>query len=185
MIRIIGLGPASLDRVPARARQHLLDPGVPVVLRTLAHPAAAELARLRRVEPCDDLYEQAEDFDEVYRGITARVLGRAAAGPVVYAVPGSAVVGERAVALIREAAAAAGIQVEVTPGESFLDLVLERAGADPLERGFQVLDGRIILCELGLPIWDMQAGDLMDGVEVMMASTFLFEAEGAKMVFSY
>ena len=142
MIRIIGLGPAGLDRVPARARQHLLDPGVPVVLRTLAHPAAAELARLRRVEPCDDLYEQAEDFDEVYRGITARVLGRAAAGPVVYAVPGSAVVGERAVALIREAAAAAGIPVEVTPGESFLDLVLERAGADPLERGFQVLDGR-------------------------------------------
>lgn len=58
---------------------------------------------------------------------------------------------------------------------------------DPLHLfdAIQVLDGRIILCELGLPIWDMQAEDLMDGVEVMMASTFLFEAEGAKMVFSY
>ena len=32
--------------------------------------------------------------------------------------------------------------MEITPGESFLDLVLERAGADPLERGLQVLDGR-------------------------------------------
>jgi tetrapyrrole methylase family protein/MazG family protein len=61
---------------------------------------------------------------------------------VVYAVPGSALVGERAVALIREAAAAAGIPVEVLPGESFLDLALERVEADPLERGFQVLDGR-------------------------------------------
>ncbi|RLD04038.1 MAG: hypothetical protein DRI56_11720 [Chloroflexota bacterium] len=58
---------------------------------------------------------------------------------------------------------------------------------DPVELfdAIQVLDGRIILCELGLPIWDMTAEDLVDGVEVMMASTFLFEAEGAKMTFSY
>lgn len=58
---------------------------------------------------------------------------------------------------------------------------------DPVELfdAIQVLDGRIILCELGLPIWDMTAEDLVDGVEVMMASTFLFEAEGAKMSFSY
>jgi len=58
---------------------------------------------------------------------------------------------------------------------------------DPLDlmEAIQVLEGRVILCELGLPIWDMKREDLMDGVEVMMASTFLFEAEGAKMVFSY
>jgi predicted peroxiredoxin len=54
-----------------------------------------------------------------------------------------------------------------------------------LFEAIQVLDGRIILCELGLPIWDMVAEDLVDGIEVMMASTFLFEAEGAKMVFCY
>lgn len=58
---------------------------------------------------------------------------------------------------------------------------------DPMDlfSAIQVLDGRVILCELGLPICDMKAEDLVDGVEVMMASTFLFEAEGAKMVFSY
>jgi len=58
---------------------------------------------------------------------------------------------------------------------------------DPLDlmEAIQVLEGRVILCELGLPIWDMKREDLMDGVEVMMASTFLFEAESAKMVFSY
>lgn len=58
---------------------------------------------------------------------------------------------------------------------------------DPVDLfdAIQVLDGRIILCELGLPIWDMTEEDLIDGVEVMMASTFLFEAEGAKMTFSY
>jgi predicted peroxiredoxin len=58
---------------------------------------------------------------------------------------------------------------------------------DPLELfdAIQVLDGRVILCELGLPVWDMKEEDLVDGVEVMMASTFLFEAESAKMTFSY
>jgi predicted peroxiredoxin len=58
---------------------------------------------------------------------------------------------------------------------------------DPLDlfEAIQVLDGRVILCELGLPIWDMEESDLVDDVEVMMASTFLFEAEGAKMVFCY
>ena len=58
---------------------------------------------------------------------------------------------------------------------------------DPVElfNAIQVLDGRIILCELGLPVWGMTEEDLVDGVEVMMASTFLFEAENAKLSFSY
>jgi len=141
MILIAGLGPAGLDRVEEVTRLRLLDPGLAVVVRTLQHPAAAELARRRTVEPCDDLYESAADFDEVYRSIARRVLARAAAGPVAYVVPGSPLVGERSVALIREAAAAAGLTVEIAAGESFLPLVLERAGADPLERGLQMLDG--------------------------------------------
>jgi tetrapyrrole methylase family protein/MazG family protein len=142
MILIAGLGPAGLDRVEAQVLRRLLDPALAVVVRTRRHPAAADLAGRRSVESCDDIYESAADFDEVYGAIARRVLDRAAAGPVAYAVPGSALVGERSVALIREGAAAAGIPVEVAAGESFLSLVLERAGADPLQRGLQVLDGR-------------------------------------------
>jgi predicted peroxiredoxin len=58
---------------------------------------------------------------------------------------------------------------------------------DPLDLydAIQVLEGRIILCELGLPIWDIKEEDLREGVEVMMASSFLFEAEGASMAYSY
>ena len=58
---------------------------------------------------------------------------------------------------------------------------------DPLDlyESIQVLDGRFILCELGMPIWDVKEEDLREGVEIMMASTFLFEAEGAKLSFSY
>ena len=47
------------------------------------------------------------------------------------------------------------------------------------------LDGRIILCELGLPNKGIKKEDLREGVEVMMASTFLFETEGAHLMFSY
>jgi len=49
----------------------------------------------------------------------------------------------------------------------------------------QVLDGRFILCELGMPIHDIKKEDLREGVEVMMASSFMFECEGAKLSFSY
>ena len=58
---------------------------------------------------------------------------------------------------------------------------------DPLHlyESIQVLDGRFILCELGLPNKGIKQEDLREGVEVMMASSFLLDAEDAKMVFSY
>lgn len=58
---------------------------------------------------------------------------------------------------------------------------------DPLHLydSIRVLDGRFILCELGLPAHDLKKEDLREGVEVMMASSFLFECDGAKLSFSY
>lgn len=49
----------------------------------------------------------------------------------------------------------------------------------------QTLDGRFILCELGLDTADIHKKDLRDGVEVMMASSFMFEIEDARLSFSY
>jgi tetrapyrrole methylase family protein/MazG family protein len=136
-VTVAGLGPAGLDRIPGWLLERLLDPGVRVIVRTLRHPAAAELAGRRRLDACDDLYEGEETFDDVYRGIVTRVLGAAAAGPVVYAVPGSPFVGEQTVAMLREAC-----EVEILAAESFLDLAMARLGFDPFTRGMQVLDGR-------------------------------------------
>ncbi len=58
---------------------------------------------------------------------------------------------------------------------------------DPIKlfESIQILDGRFILCELGLPNKGIKAEDLREGVEVMMASSFLLEAEGAKAVYCY
>jgi predicted peroxiredoxin len=58
---------------------------------------------------------------------------------------------------------------------------------DPIKLydSIKILDGRFILCELGLPNKDINKEDLREGVEVMMASSFLLEAEGAKAVYCY
>jgi len=58
---------------------------------------------------------------------------------------------------------------------------------DPIKlyESIQILDGRFILCELGLPNKGFSKEDLREGVEVMMASSFLLEAEDAKAVYCY
>ncbi|HJS72459.1 MAG TPA: nucleoside triphosphate pyrophosphohydrolase [Acidimicrobiia bacterium] len=137
MITITGLGPGALDRVPGPVRDLLLDEDRTVIVRTLRHPAASELAALRQVVTCDDLYESYEAFPDVYAAIAGRVLEAAASGPVVYAVPGSPVIGEFAVRRIMEQAPDA----ELIPSESFVDAVLAAVGYDPLDRGLQILNG--------------------------------------------
>ena len=99
-LTIIGLGPAGLDRLSAVALAALQDPARTVILRTLLHPASAELEALRAVTGCDDLYDSCSDFEDVYEAIADRVIASASNTSTVYAVPGSAVVGERAVAKI-------------------------------------------------------------------------------------
>lgn len=93
----------------------------------------------------------------------------------------AAATGEQVLMFFQPGAAKALVKGEL---EKFQEL---KGQPDPLMlyESIQVLDGRIILCELGLPIWDIDEKDLREGVEVMMASSFLFDAEGAHLVFSY
>jgi tetrapyrrole methylase family protein/MazG family protein len=110
----------------------------------LHHPSCRELAERREVESCDDLYKAAGSLDDVYTAIADRVLTAAAESPVAYAVPGSAVVGERAVAEIRRRAPLEGLDPEIAPGESFLDLVFAEAGIDPITTPVKIVDGRTL-----------------------------------------
>ncbi|MDX1691579.1 MAG: nucleoside triphosphate pyrophosphohydrolase [Acidimicrobiia bacterium] len=141
---IAGLGPAGFDRVPAGLAGRLLAPDHRVVARTLEPPAAALLADRRSVVGADDLSEAADGFDDVYAAIVERVVGHLESGPVAYVVPGSALVGERAVSLLRDRAASGGFEVEIVPGESFLELVFARTSLDPFARGFQLVDARAL-----------------------------------------
>ena len=137
MITIIGLGPGGIDRVPSPVLSLLKDSEQTLIIRTEHHPAAAQLAESRAVVFCDDLYESLETFEDVYAAIARRVLQSAKEGSVVYAVPGSPMIGEFAVRLLLDS----GQDIEVIPGESFVDAILAEVGYDPLDRGLQILNG--------------------------------------------
>ena len=143
-ITVVGLGPSDLSFVGQAQRDTMLDPGATVIVRTLLHPAAAELAGARAVESCDDLYETLESFDDVYDAIVSRVIDAASQSDVVYAVPGSASVGERAVSALRTLARERQIDVTVMSGISFLDLAYIACEIDPIADGLQVVGGGLM-----------------------------------------
>lgn len=136
MITVAGLGPGDYARIPNHVQDIITDRSKLVVSRTRHHPAADHLAGLRPVVFCDDLYDLASSFETVYEGITQRVLEAAEGGDVVYLVPGSPLMGELSVGLLIDS----GHEVEIIPGESFVDATLARVGCDPLDRGLQILN---------------------------------------------
>jgi tetrapyrrole methylase family protein / MazG family protein len=172
-ITIVGLGPAGVAHLGSDVATLLDDERATVIVRTLTHPSAESLAERREVVACDDLYESLMEFDEVYRAIAARVIDAAAGGPVVYAVPGSAIVGERAVPMIRTIAADVGIAVTVVPGLSFLDLAYIAVGVDPITDGAQILDARDLPDPLPLhiPTFITQVDSALRATDVSLALT--------------
>ena len=139
-ITIVGLGPANIQYLTLEAWETIRTADT-LLLRTAIHPAADDLlARGIAFASYDDLYESAGNFETVYRQIALDVVGRAeSVGKVVFAVPGSPLVAEKAVAFIRELAAAKQIIVDILPGMSFLELMFVRLGVDP-QQGLTVVD---------------------------------------------
>ncbi len=134
--------------------------------RTSRHPAVHELAAEGiELTAFDAIYDAAPSLDDAYARIVGGLVeaareavatgGEAMAqvggdvggegpGQVAYAVPGSAVVAERTVALLHEAARAGVVDVAVVPGLSFADLAWARLGIDPMATGASVVDGRAL-----------------------------------------
>src|SRR5688572_12632077 len=107
-ITIVGLGPGSADDITRRVWQ-AIETAETVILRTSRHPCVPDLPAGPKIIACDDLYETHAAFADVYDAIVARVISTAAAGDVVYAVPGDPMIGEATTAKLREAAVQAGI----------------------------------------------------------------------------
>lgn len=118
-IHIVGLGPGDPRQVTLETRD-LLASGIPVLLRTRHHPSAELLAP--GAPNCDDLYRSGADFDSVYAAVAERACTMAAASDLIFAVPGHPLFAERAVALILERAAEAGVGARVYPAVSFVDV---------------------------------------------------------------
>ena len=138
-VTVVGLGPAGADLLGNDATDQLTRAATHgrAYLRTARHPAAA---RFEGVPAFDDLYEGAATFDEVYAGIVEALVEAAlgaAPDPVLYAVPGSPLVAERSVDLLR---ADGRVEVSALPALSFLDLAWAALGVDPLAAGVRLVD---------------------------------------------
>jgi tetrapyrrole methylase family protein/MazG family protein len=133
---VVGLGPAGPDLLTAGTLAAI--EAIPVqLLRTRRHPAAMALPL---ADDFDEQYETAASFTDVYEGIVEAVVASAVAhGEVLYAVPGSPVVAERAVELL---VADGRVEVDVVPALSFLDLAWARLRVDPVALGARLVDGR-------------------------------------------
>lgn len=159
-VTLVGLGPGDLD-LTTPAAQDAIGSADRVVLRTRRHPAAAHLTG---AISCDDLYESAEDLDEVYAAIADRI-GELARehGHVVYAVPGSVSVAETAVALIRDRS---DLDCKVIDGLSFVELAWSRLGVDPFIDGVRLIDGHRFVEQAAGVSGPMLVGQC-DSVEVL------------------
>jgi len=139
-ITIVGLGPGAFGLITVETLE-MLKAARPLILRTAKHPTVSEM-RSRGIEfsSYDHIYEEKDSFEEVYSAIVSDCLAQAASGEnLVYAVPGSPLVAERTVILIRQLAMEQGITVNILPGMSFLEVLYTRLAIDPIE-GLTVLD---------------------------------------------
>jgi tetrapyrrole methylase family protein/MazG family protein len=139
-IVVVGLGPggmegvsvgtgAAIERIPRR------------FLRTARHPSAAAVPD---AVTFDGIYDRQSSLENVYRAIVEELVTAARDGDVLYAVPGSPLVAERTVELLR---VDPRVEVEVLPAMSFLDLVWARLGIDPLSSGVRLVDGHAFAVE--------------------------------------
>jgi tetrapyrrole methylase family protein/MazG family protein len=128
VLHIVGLGPGSAGLLTGETRE-LLSNGLPTVLRTRHHPTVGELPDADRSD-CDDLYARGMSFDQLYKEISDRVLGLAAQGDMVYAVPGHPLMAERSVQEIIHSAPARGVEVRVYSAVSYADVAAVALGID-------------------------------------------------------
>lgn len=139
-ITVVGLGPGRFGLITLESWQ-TMQAVEHLVLRTRIHPTVAEIEkRGLTFSSYDGFYEEAPDFETLYRHIAEDLLRRASEqGDIVYAVPGSPLVAERTVVLLRELAKETDIAVDILPGMSFVEVMYTRLGIDPIE-GLTILD---------------------------------------------
>ncbi len=136
VVRVVGLGPSTAEHITERTAR-LIRESPTVRFRTVVHPSAIAFGE---VTSYDELYERANSFDELYEEIVddlVRVAHESPGGEVLYVVPGSPVVAERTVELLREHD---DIEVVTEPAVSIIDVACAALGRDPMNAGLRILD---------------------------------------------
>ncbi|GAB6138987.1 bifunctional methyltransferase/pyrophosphohydrolase YabN [Halanaerobaculum tunisiense] len=138
MLQIVGLGPGELKLLTLEVYRTLRQADK-LYFRTEFHPAVEELKTEGiSIVSFDDLYEEAEEFAEVYQGIAEQITSLVQAGEdVVYAVPGHPLVAESSVQQIISQLEES--QYEILAGPSFVDAIFTSLNLDPIT-GVKVID---------------------------------------------
>jgi tetrapyrrole methylase family protein / MazG family protein len=135
VIKVIGLGAGELDQMPLGVYKCLTG-AEHVFLRTKEHPVIADLvAEGMTYTSFDSVYEEHDQFEEVYGAIVRTLLDESKDKDIIYAVPGHPLVAERTVQLLIEKKA----EIDIQGGQSFLDPLFTSLKMDPIE-GFQFVD---------------------------------------------
>ncbi|TCP52720.1 tetrapyrrole methylase family protein/MazG family protein [Tumebacillus sp. BK434] len=148
-VTVVGLGPGAWSGLPLgtyRMLEEQQQGGGAIYFRTERHPVVDDLRQQGIVfAVLDHFYEQAENFTDVYQSITEFLLKEALEKEhIIYAVPGHPGVAETTVQNLRRQGKAAGVEIVIGPGHSFLDDLLVAVGVDPAD-GMLLLDGTSLL----------------------------------------
>jgi len=126
MLTIIGLGPGEIDQLTIEALS-VLEAADTVYLRTERHPAVPALRKRfpsLEIRSFDAVYESQPTFEDVYAAIVAELMDHLRARDVVYCVPGSPVVDETTVELLRKLADVERVPIRLIHGLSYLEPVM-------------------------------------------------------------
>ena len=130
-LHLVGLGTGSY-RDLTMGTVELLQSGIPVILRTAVHPTVPWLdAEGILYSSCDDLYEGAEDFQDLYDQIAQRVLGELKQySEVIYGVPGHPLLAEKPSAILLQLQEEQGYEVCLHPAISALESIAATLALD-------------------------------------------------------
>ncbi|MDV2686761.1 nucleoside triphosphate pyrophosphohydrolase [Alkalihalophilus lindianensis] len=139
-ISVIGLGAGELEQLPLGVYRHLKQTDQ-LFVRTKDHPVLTELQEEGvTFQSFDSIYEQHDQFEDVYQSIVKKLINESSKGSITYAVPGHPFVAERTIQLLIEIAGNQDVHLEFLGGQSFLDPMYNALKIDPIE-GCQIVDG--------------------------------------------
>ena len=158
-IVLLGLGPGAPGQLTREAWE-VLSSAEEIYLRTSQHPVVEDLPEKVRIHSFDDIYQQKDNFEQVYQHIIDQIieLGKSEKG-VIYAVPGHPFVAEATGPEIMRIAKKIGIPVRIVGGMSFLEPTFSALGIDPLPNT-AIVDALTLLAEYS-PIFPPDAPALV------------------------
>lgn len=140
-IVVVGLGPGDVGQMTFDAVQRLTA-GELIILRTERHPVVKFLEK-RDIEysSYDYLYEEKDDFEEIYDIITKKLVEKTKKYDIInYCVPGNPFVAEKVVKRLLILQREGKINLEIVSGISFIESVISTMGFDA-NNGLKVIDG--------------------------------------------